>query len=155
MIAGLIFQVTALSVFMIVGIYYCVCVFKGRGTWNREYANLTSSALFKSFLAGLVVSVLAIQIRSIYRCAELWGGFRGELFKNHEATFIVLEGVMIAIASLCLTILHPAICFQGVWHEVNFNFRAKKGASLKSQDEGHTSSGPEMRTGGNTSYVGV
>ena len=39
---------------------------------------------------------------------------------------MILEGVMIIIACGCLTILHPAVCFQGVWHEANFVFRTSK-----------------------------
>ena len=39
---------------------------------------------------------------------------------------MVLEGVMVIIACLCLTLLHPAVCFQGAWHEANFTFRTSR-----------------------------
>jgi hypothetical protein len=58
---------------------------------------------------------------------ELAGGFNGDLFTSDEALFMVLEGVMIVLATGGLTIFHPAIAFQGVWHELNFSFRTKKG----------------------------
>lgn len=55
--------------------------------------------------------------------------------------FMILEGVMIVLATGCLTLLHPAVCFQGAWHEVNFNYRTKKGHSKVmslSEEEGMT-----------------
>jgi hypothetical protein len=48
---------------------------------------------------------------------------------------MVLEGAMIVIATFCLTILHPAICFQGAWHDANFNFRTKKNRSRSTKTE--------------------
>jgi hypothetical protein len=48
---------------------------------------------------------------------------------------MVLEGAMIVIATSCLTLLHPTICFQGAWHEANFNFRTKKNNSSSTRTE--------------------
>ncbi len=81
--------------------------------------------------SGLATATITIFIRSVYRCAELSGGFNSTLFTSDEALFMILEGLMIVIATTCLTVFHPAVCFQGVWHEANFTFRTKKGASAK------------------------
>lgn len=132
MLAGLGFQVFSLILFSACCTYFAVCVLKNKGTWNVRYIDLINSRLFKAFLCGLVVSVVTIFIRSVYRCVELSGGFNGTLFVSDEAAFMVLEGVMIVIACLCLTLLHPAVCFQGAWHEANFNFRTKSQANGKS-----------------------
>lgn len=134
MIAGLIFQVAGLSLFLLVGGYFAFCVIRSKGNWNAKYVAIVTSFLFKAFLAGLFTATITILVRSIYRCVELWGGFNGELFVSHEPTFMVLEPAMIIIACLCLTLLHPAVCFQGAWHDANFNFRTKKGELLKSRD---------------------
>lgn len=134
MIAGLLLQVFGLAFFLLTGGFFAFSAFRERGNWNQKYITITRTFLFKSFLAGLFLATITILIRSIYRCVELWGGFEGELFVGHELTFMMLEPVMIIIAVLCLTILHPAICFQGAWHDANFNFRTKKGDSLKSRD---------------------
>jgi hypothetical protein len=61
--------------------------------------------------------------------------------------FMVLEGVMIVIACLCLTLLHPAICFQGAWHEANFQFRTSRPDSKMDRmlsDEESQTKGVEM-----------
>jgi hypothetical protein len=126
MLAGLIFQVVSLILFATCSGEFAYRVWKGQGSWNPRYLNLVSSRLFKSFLIGLVVAAFTIFARSVYRCVELAGGFNGTLFVSDEALFMVMEGVMIVIATACLTFLHPAICFQGAWHEATFSFRNKK-----------------------------
>ena len=129
MIAGLIFQVVALALFMAAGVEYSLRVWRGRGMRNQAHVEITRSIMFKSFLVGLVLATVAIQARCIYRCAELWGGFNSDLFVNHEATFMVLEGGMIGLAAACLTILHPGLAFRHAWADSNFKFRNKKGAA--------------------------
>jgi hypothetical protein len=73
---------------------------------------------------------------------------------------MVLEGVMIVLATGGLTIFHPAVAFQGVWSELNFNFRAKKGHTkvLSMTDEESPMSNVElsqMPLNGSTQYNGA
>ena len=64
--------------------------------------------------AGMAVATLAIFIRSCFRIAELQGGFGGKL-ANQQISFIILEGAMIAISALALTIAHPGFVFKRFW----------------------------------------
>lgn len=84
--------------------------------------------LFRSFLVGLGTATLVIFIRSVFRVAELSGGFHGPL-ANNQVSFMILEGAMVCIACLSLTILHPGMCFQGEWRAANFTLREKKSRS--------------------------
>lgn len=68
---------------------------------------------------------MAVFIRSVYRVAELSEGFDSDL-ANDEVTFMILEGAMIAIAGILLTLAHPGFAFQGHFHEANFTIRTKK-----------------------------
>jgi hypothetical protein len=138
MIAGLIAQVVGLSLFLLAGGVFAASVLRSKGNWNRKYFTITTSFLFNAFLGGLFVASITILARSIYRCVELWGGFDGDLFVGHELTFMILEPAMIIIACFCLTFLHPAVCFQGAWHDSNFSFRTMKGDLLKSRDSSDT-----------------
>ena len=61
--------------------------------------------------------------------AELSQGFSGAL-ANNQVTFMVLDGVMIILASLALTVYHPGIAFQGEWQHANFPLRQRKEAQL-------------------------
>jgi hypothetical protein len=141
MLAGLIFQVISLFIFAGAAGWFALRVWRAQGSWDPRYIGLVSSRLFKSCIIGLVVASVTIVIRSVYRCVELSGGFNSTLFISDEALFMVLEGVMIVIATSCLTFLHPAVCFQGAWHEANFTFRSRKGGA--SQLMSQNSSGTE------------
>lgn len=88
-------------------------------------SSLPKSLLFRSFLAALCVATVTIFIRSVFRVAELSGGFHGPL-ANHQISFMILEGAMVCTACLGLTLLHPGLCFQGEWRAANFTLRGKK-----------------------------
>ena len=62
----------------------------------------------------LSVAILAIFIRSCYRVAELESGFGGKL-ANEEIPFMILEGSMITIATIALSIVHPGMIFRERW----------------------------------------
>lgn len=136
MLAGLIFQVIAIFIFMAVGIWFGVNVYKGRGSWNNRYTHITHSWLFKGFVIGLSVAVVTIQARSLFRVAELKDGFNSDLFKGHEDVFMTMEAAMIIIACTCLSAFHPGTSFQGAWADANFKFRSNKASLLKTVDSG-------------------
>jgi hypothetical protein len=66
---------------------------------------------------ALVIATVFILIRSSYRVAELTGGFHGKLW-NSQVYFMVLDGSMVAIASIFLTAFHPGQAFHGRWGSV-------------------------------------
>ncbi len=76
-------------------------------------------------ILALPIATITIFVRCVYRCAELSGGFNSELFTSDEPLFMVLEGGMISIATISLTVLHPGICFQGAWDSAGFKFRSR------------------------------
>ena len=63
---------------------------------------------------ALATAVVTIYVRSCYRVAELKSGFDGAL-ANDEVTFMILEGSMVSIAALALTIMHPGPIFKRFW----------------------------------------
>lgn len=65
-------------------------------------------------------------IRCIYRVIELCEGFGGKL-ANEEVPFDILEGPMIIIATLMLTVFHPGIVFRGgYWEASSWVIRTSK-----------------------------
>ncbi len=60
----------------------------------------------------------------MYRVVELSGGFGGAL-ANNQATFMVLEGPMVIIAVLAMTVFHPGTCFNEHWAEAGWTLRSK------------------------------
>jgi hypothetical protein len=65
-------------------------------------------------VTGLAVATIAILIRSLFRVVELRDGFQSKLAGN-EVAFMVLEGGMIVVATICLTVFHPGHCLGFSW----------------------------------------
>ncbi|KAL5354407.1 phospholipid-translocating ATPase rsb1 [Pseudogymnoascus australis] len=125
MIAGLIFQVVSLTAFMVLCIDFAFRLRRYPNKVNSATTSVRSTFKWKAFLFCLAIATITIFVRSIFRAAELQQGFDGAL-ANNEITFMILEGAMIVIACICLTLFHPGVAFGGKWDQANFKFRALK-----------------------------
>ncbi|PGH03029.1 hypothetical protein GX51_04347 [Blastomyces parvus] len=115
MIAGVVWQVVILGVFILLAVDFAVRTTLrmrsvGVEALDPKHAMLRSSFAFRGFLVALSLSTLFIFTRCVYRIAELSGGWDGPLLKD-EPLFIGLEGVMVALAVLVLNAFHPGLCF--------------------------------------------
>lgn len=100
--------------------------------------NLHLSA-YANLIKGLAIAVLTIFTRSIFRVAELQGGFNSHL-ANDEIALMILESTMIAIACICMTAAHPAVAMGRRWGELS----AKSRRGVVSSKMSHASSEIEM-----------
>lgn len=124
MVAGLLLQAISLAVFLLLSLDFFLLLGRRRGAAldpTPARARLRASLHFRLFLAALFLAVAAILARSVFRVAELWGGFRGDLW-NNETDFLVLDGAMMALAALLLTLLHPGPAFAGEWRTSGWRF---------------------------------
>jgi hypothetical protein len=121
MVAGLAVQVASLLVFIILSADLAREVHTHKANLNPKHADLYNSHKFKKFLWTLALATICIFIRSVFRVAELSEGFKGHL-ANNQISFMILDGTMVIIASLALTIMHPGRAFGSVWEEANFHF---------------------------------
>lgn len=53
---------------------------------------------------------------------------------NDEVAFLVLEGAMVAVAVISLSISHPGVAFQGLWGKANFQLVNRRPQGVESQD---------------------
>ncbi|RAL17635.1 RTA1 domain-containing protein [Aspergillus homomorphus CBS 101889] len=104
MIAGLASQVASLILFMALCLNYAWRVYKSPHALNPEtrMRDLRHTLRWKAFLAGLALATVTIFVRSVFRVAELKGGFHSSL-ANNQVLFLTLEGAMVAIAVIALT----------------------------------------------------
>jgi len=124
MVAGVAFQVGSLALFTGLCLEFALRIRKvSEVELNPFFASFRATRKFKLFLCGLGAATLTIFIRSVFRCAELSGGFRGPL-ANQQVTFMILEGAMICIAVICLTAFHPGLVFGPQWHVAVWNIRS-------------------------------
>ena len=89
MLAGLIFQVVSMLLFMLACVDFAIRVRKCK-SHNSCHSELRSSTRFRGFLGAVVVSFHAILLRCVYRVIELGGGWNNHLMRE-ETPFIILE----------------------------------------------------------------
>ncbi|PYI15052.1 RTA1-domain-containing protein [Aspergillus japonicus CBS 114.51] len=99
MVAGIVFQLVSITVFVLLA-----ADFVRRTLRLRLLQTMTGSVV--PLLGAMILSVIVIYVRSIYRTIELSQGWSGYLI-THEVYFIVLDGVMMVIAVAVFNIFHP------------------------------------------------
>ncbi|KAF4983053.1 hypothetical protein FZEAL_1453 [Fusarium zealandicum] len=128
LVAGLSTQVACLFAFSVCSLEFFWRVRKNPDMCNPEFADLVTSKRFKMFLfAGEAIfgATGFLFIRTVFRSVELSQGFAGEL-ANQEVEFMILDGVMVILASICLTVWHPGYGFGDRWNKAGFPFRTSK-----------------------------
>lgn len=111
MIAGVVFQVISLLIFMGLWLEFVRRLRRSSASAkDQRFAELRDTKKFALFQYALGVAVVLIFIRSVYRVAELQQGFNGPI-ANNQVSFMILEGPMIFLAVLAMTVLHPGIAF--------------------------------------------
>lgn len=84
---------------------------------------------------GLTLATVCVFARSVFRAAELSGGFTGHL-ANNEVSFMILDGAMIMIACGSFTLLHPGYCFtKAGWAAATYSFFNKSEEKLARDQE--------------------
>jgi hypothetical protein len=125
MIAGLAFQVVSLTTFIALSMEFVYRARRARESdLNFEFFNLRKRTMFRVFPYAIAVATIAIYIRCAFRVAELKDGFGGKL-ANDQTAFMILEGPMIIIATIALTVCHPGIAFgsASTWAAANWTWK--------------------------------
>jgi hypothetical protein len=112
MLAGIAIQVAQLVLFGIVTVDYLRRLYRGRRTnvLSERAQDYLKDWKFRGFAVCVVIAYFAILIRCIYRLPEMAHGW-GNGLQRQEDTFLVLDGMMILIAAIALTIFHPGFAF--------------------------------------------
>ena len=150
MVAGLVFQVVSLIVFLGVASEFAWGVRRerrfvrglekgsgngGKGVSGEGFRSRTALG-FRLFLVGewfvhffcwislhiadgfegMTLATILILARSLFRVVELWYGFTSKV-ANNEVTFMVLEGALVVLATLLMTLFHPGKVFDEKWSD--------------------------------------
>lgn len=130
MMAGLALQVLSLLVVLALVADFSWRAWKKRENLEEKFERLRRGKYFKGFILGkfillcdklknanciflaLLIATVSILIRSSFRVAELQGGFKGKLW-NDEVVFMCLDGSMVALAFILLTVFNYGVGFRG------------------------------------------
>ncbi|KAH8821984.1 RTA1 like protein-domain-containing protein [Xylogone sp. PMI_703] len=115
MVSGVVFQVVSLLIFVGLWLEFVFRLCRAsQSAKNVRLVELRVRNAFTWFQYALGAAVVLILIRSVYRVAELQQGFNGPI-ANDQVSFMILEGPMVFLAVLAMTVLHPGIAFGGKW----------------------------------------
>jgi hypothetical protein len=78
--------------------------------------------------AALFLATTTLFVRTVFRAIELSEGFGGKL-ANNQLQFMILDGAMVIIATICMTVMHPGFGFEKRWNEARFSFFDDKAGS--------------------------
>ncbi|KAN0110756.1 RTA1 like domain containing protein [Hyaloscypha variabilis] len=110
LVAGLSLQVASLFVFCVCCLEFLYRVQFQKAPPNPKYVNHYSSPRFKLFLITLGIATACLFIRTVFRSVELSGCFTGKL-ANSQVQFMILDGVMVLVVCISLTVMHSGIGF--------------------------------------------
>ena len=135
MIGGLVIQVVAMVFFFCVGVLFVLRVRKqkaiyasdrtslldGEDGFDPRYQDIRNRKMFIPLVYAIFVCFIFVFIRSVFRTVELAQGWCNELMHT-EIYFLILETLMIALAMIPITIIHPGMAFSKLrikMHEKN------------------------------------
>ncbi|GMM29588.1 hypothetical protein DAMA08_023330 [Martiniozyma asiatica (nom. inval.)] len=143
-LAGLSFQLLSTLIFL--G-YWFVFLYKiyqankleGDAAFPKEYEPIRKRKNYKPFLLTVSLSIIFIFVRSCYRVAEL--AKDDAKLSNDEIYTMILDALMILLASLCLLLIHPGIIFHEI--DVKIKISLKECFSPRELDDIEKQSGAD------------
>ncbi|SMR51684.1 unnamed protein product [Zymoseptoria tritici ST99CH_3D1] len=115
-IAGIAFQVATMFICMCLALDFALRLgkkaklSKANGARLERVQTYATKPAFYFYLSLSGLAFLTIFIRSVYRLPEMAGGWGNPLMQR-EKEFLVLDGAMVAIAAVAMSIAHPGIFF--------------------------------------------
>jgi len=123
-VAGIAFQVATMAVCALVMLDYFIRFQRAKkqktttqsengleSEYEKNQKDPKASRNFRIFAFAIGAAFVVIFIRCVYRLPEMAGGWGNPLMQR-ETEFLILDGMMIGIASVLLTVFHPGYFFE-------------------------------------------
>jgi len=78
----------------------------------------------------LALATIFILTRSSFRVAKLAKGF-GSKLANEEVPFMVLEGMMIVLGTVTMTLFHLGRAFGAKWADAGWSWKKDRGSDIE------------------------
>lgn len=115
MVGGLAFQVFTIGIFQLFWYLFLYRIYQsykknGDSEFNPKFVHVRERKFHFIYLGSVSLAVLLVFVRSIYRLVELSEGWSSDLAVD-EIYFMILEALMMALASFLMTVVHPGIAY--------------------------------------------
>ncbi|CDR43753.1 CYFA0S12e03950g1_1 [Cyberlindnera fabianii] len=112
MVAGLVLQVVSMTIFLVLFLHFLIRVkyFGSSSMSEYKYKHIRDTRLFKMWPLVILIGVIFVYIRCIYRCVELGEGWNGYLI-THEIYFMLFDAMMMSLTCLIFIPFHPGFVF--------------------------------------------
>ncbi|KAI1142535.1 RTA1-domain-containing protein [Hypoxylon sp. FL0543] len=116
LVAGLAIQLVALLIFVGHAVLFAIAVHTRHHTLDIKFAGIYNSGSFKAFLLALSLTMLLLIIRTAYRAVVIAEGYHSSIAQS-EILLLVLDGLMVLLATLLLLVFFPGRILRGSWSQ--------------------------------------
>jgi hypothetical protein len=134
MLAGIVFQVATFTFLYILALIFARNLRANKHTMTSSQLAVLHDRNFKIFAWGVFIASVGIYIRCIYRIAELAGGWKNKIMQD-EVSFYVLDGAMVCVAVIALTVAYPGVWYKPVLEKSTMR-EQEKNLRSSSEDSG-------------------
>jgi RTA1 like protein len=134
MLAGIVFQVATFTALYILALIFIRNLRANKHTMTSTQHAVLHDRNFKIFAWGIFTASVGVYIRCIYRITELAGGWKNKIMQD-EISFYVLDGAMVCVAVVALTVAYPGAWYHPVLEKTTGMEHEKKSGS-ESEDSG-------------------
>ncbi|KAH8654035.1 RTA1 like protein-domain-containing protein [Tricladium varicosporioides] len=115
MVIGITFQAVVMGVCGLVALDFTYSLYKHRAERDpsQRVPSPKGPKAFRFYMACTITAFVTIFVRCIYRIPEMAGGWGNKLMRN-EVEFMILDGAMVAIAAILMTIGFPGAYFPSI-----------------------------------------
>ncbi|KAI2470944.1 RTA1-domain-containing protein [Annulohypoxylon bovei var. microspora] len=114
LLVGLAIQLVALAIFIFHGMLFAIAVRTRHHTLDIKFAGIYNSGSFKIFLLAFSLASLLLVVRTAYRIVMVAEGY-GSSIAQSETLLLVLDGLMVLLATLLLVMFFPGRVLRDSW----------------------------------------
>ncbi|KAI0482188.1 RTA1 like protein-domain-containing protein [Xylariaceae sp. FL0804] len=118
LVVGLAVQLVALAIFVGHAAQFAIALRTRRHALDTQFAPVFNSSHFKAFLVAFALAITLLSARTAYRIVDIAEGYTSSIAQD-ETLFLVVDGVLVLLAALLLTVFFPARAFVLYWPQTS------------------------------------
>ncbi|OTB09291.1 hypothetical protein M426DRAFT_316575 [Hypoxylon sp. CI-4A] len=118
LLVGFVIQLVALAIFIGHAMLFAIAVRTRHHALDVKYAGIYNSVSFKGFLLAFFLATLLLVLRTAFRTVVVAEGYDNSIAQS-ETLLLVLDGLMVLLATLMLLVFFPSRILGDSWTEIS------------------------------------